>query len=235
MPYLKGNLNDAVHAFKGLRPIERIYKGPVLIWQAGNAPVIPVFTAAPASIDLDNRPSGTISFSVQVAGTAGEDTAAQIVRLPNGENVGTSFLGVNGAGINQTLPNIAQPTQDTTYRLIARNNEGSSHKDFTVRVTQDPLIDSFVVLHYVSGGPAHGQTAYMRAIFKGSPQPSLSADQGIGALNPRHFRDAGETNTWMVEFSHFFGRMTPPQQRVVTLTATNSSGSNTRQLTTDAI
>ena len=234
MPYLKGNLNDLDHVFKGLQPIEKIYKGGILVWESGDPPQIPVFTATPASIDLDSSPSGTISFTVQVTGTTGEDTVAQIVRLPNGENVGTSFLGVNGASINQTLPNIAQPSQNTTYRLIARNDEGASHKDFTVSVTQNPVIDSFVVLNYVSGGPSHGQTAYMRAIFKGYPRPSLSADQGIGTLNSSHFRDAG-TNTWQVEFSKFFGRMIPPQQRIITLTATNSSGTVTRQVTTDAI
>ena len=185
-------------------------------------------TASSSTIDLDTRPTGTISFTLAVTGRTGQDTTAQIVRLPDGANIGTTFSGVNGANISTTLPNITQPTQTTTYRLIAHNTGGSNHRDATVTVTQNPALSNCSARGR-SGGQAapQGVTVDITCTVKGYPRPVITVNQGwVASTTPdRHFTTvSGQVNTWTWEDSQFYGTS---GARTFIVTATNSSGSTT--------
>ena len=136
-----GDGNKIAHIFLGTQAIGKIYKGDTLVWTSENPPQITAFSISPHTIDLDDRMSGTITFTFSITGTAGQVTNAQIVRLPNGANVGATFVAARGLGFtNQTLPNIQQPLQTTTYRIFATNSNGASHRDATVSVSKNPTL-----------------------------------------------------------------------------------------------
>ena len=73
--FRKGSTANPVHIFKGTSAVQKIYKGNTLIWQNTSPPAITSFAITPSTIDLDTRPTGTISFSLGVTGTPGTTTA----------------------------------------------------------------------------------------------------------------------------------------------------------------
>ena len=197
------NMPEPTHIYDHTRPLQKLYDGATLIWQAVHVPDITSFYAVPANINLDTRPSGTVTFNFMVIGTTGQDTHAQIVKLPNGENVGATFTGVNGAPINDHLPNIPQPNQTTSYRLIARTNAGAAHEDFTIHVTQNPRITNFRRTGY-NQSPA-GNSFVFGATIIGYPQPALSyrfSNGAQGVITPRHLTSSG-TNQWTLNWGSF--------------------------------
>ena len=227
----KGSSAEPVHVFNGTKAISKIYNGSALVWGNTNAPNITAFSVSPDTIDLDTRPTGNVSFTLAVTGRSGETTNAQVVRLPGGQNVGPTYQGQNGANISETLPNIPQPNQTTTYRLFATNAGGAAHRDTTLTVTQNPAL-SGLTTQGRSGGQAapQGVTIVISGTVTGYPRPDITINQSFNngnALSDRHFTSNG-TNSWAFTADWFYPSTT---SRVFTVTATNSSGSASQNVT----
>ena len=196
-------------------------------WQNTSPPPISLFVIQPSSIDLDTRPTGTISLTIGISGTPGQETTAQIVRLPDGANIGPSYSGISGATITALIPNIPQPTHTTTYRLIAHNDAGNSHKDRTVTVTQNPVVSGCSATG--SGGSIADPTGTQIRIscqVKGFPMPVVTINQGWSPspVTQRHFtKISGQVNTWSFSVTN---RYPNQNTRTFRVTATNSSGSH---------
>lgn len=139
-------------------------------------------------------------------------------------NTGVPFTPSPGGVPNNTT--IPQPTKTTPYTLTAFNDTGSSSRRTTVTVNRLANIESFV-----SDGAIHGRTGgttfRFRGVVVGNPKPTLSADQGIGTITDRHLTPRSD-GKYDLLFTHFFG---VAGSRTITLTATNSFGSNTAQTT----
>ena len=213
--------------FDGNRPIDRIFDGATQIYQAPIAgPPITNFSVAPSSIDLDTRPTGTLTFTFAITGKAGNDLTAQIVRLPDGANIGTTFSGINGANISTSLPNIPQPTSTTGYRIISHySGGGSSHRDIDVDVTKNAGVSACSFRSVPGGQEAPlGQTLHITCTITGYPRPVVTIAGWVGSpFTDRHFTSSG-TNQWSFTASQFFGSVA---RRVIPVVATNSSNSVT--------
>ena len=198
----------------------QIYRRPVV-------PVITSFSVTPTTIDLDNRLTGTISFSLGVTGTAGQVTTARIIRVRDNAQIGTTFTGGSGLNLSQTLPNIAQPLRTETYRLIATNTDGNSHRDATVTVTKNPTLTNCRRTNYIDA-----TTLYEFAFnLTGLPRPSvryvftqnsIAGQQGQVPYN--HYAQGSNPYTfnvtgWRINFAN-------SNARSLRLTASNSSGSS---------
>ena len=194
------------------------------VWEDTDNPTITAFSVAPTTIDLDTRATGTITFTIGVTGIAGGNTYAQIVRLPGGTNIGTTFTAGAGADINTTLPNITQPQQTTTYRLFAHNSAGAAHKDASVVVTKNPTLTNCRRTGYVDA-----TTLYQFGFtLTGLPRPSVTyrfsrGQQGTVALS--HYTQGSNPYTWTIDGWRINFASSTAQS--LTLTATNASGSAT--------
>ena len=220
----KGSNADYKHLFIGSKPLQKIYKGSKLIWESQNPPVITTFSVSPSTIDLDTRATGTITFTLAVTGRAGENTYAQIVRLPSGANIGVTHVAANGASISTTLPNITQPQSTTTYRLFARNDEGASHKDTTVTVTKNPTLANCRRTGFNNQGFLYS----FGFTLTGLPRPVVTyrfSGGQQGTVNVRHYSQGSNPYTWTIDG----WRVTMPSaaNQSLTLTATNGSGTTT--------
>ena len=218
--------------FDGTRPID-LYAGNKAISKRNhtNPPVITVFSVAPNTIDLDTRPSGTITFTLAVTGIAGGVTNAQIVRLPHGANIGTTFTAAAGSNISTDLPNVVQPQSTTTYRLFASNSGGHSHRDTTVTVTKNPTITNCRRVGYIDST----KTYFFGWTLTGLPQPtvtySFSGGQS-GTASASHLSQGSNPYTWYTSAGspvNYGLRITFANSNAqsLTLTATNASGSST--------
>ena len=218
--------SEPSHIHVGPANAEKIYMGTdtTAVWQQVQAgPPITTFTVAPSTIDLDTRSSGTISFTAAVTGKTGNDTTCQIVRLPDGTPVGTSFLGVGGANISETVPNIAQPSSTTIYRLLCHYSGGGSNlADRTVTVTKNAGV-SACSFRAVPGGQSAplAETLHITCTITGTPRPTVTITgwNDGNAFTDRHFTSTG-TNQWSFTASRFFGSV---EARDVTVVATNST------------
>ncbi len=228
--FIAPETTSPAHTLIRVTPVQKIYVGNNEIWRNTNSPVITAFSVSPNNIDLDSRASGTITFAFSVTGTAGQITYAQIVRLPGGESIGATFVGASGANINGNLPNILQPSQTTIYRVIARNDAGSSYRDTTVTVTQNPVIRNFRRTAFRPGRAGISGPYYeFEATIVGYPRPGITyqfSGGQQGTLDNRHFTASG-TNTWTVRLSQTFA--TTANQSLL-LTAQNSSGTVTARI-----
>ena len=224
----KGAGSPYNHWFLSSRPIEALYKGTNLLFRRTNEPTIQSFSVSPTSIDLDTRPTGNLTFSGVVLGTAGQTTNAHIVRVSDGVNIGPNFSAVNGANLVISLPNIAQPTQNESYRLIASNNGGPSHSDASVAVTQNASLTGCAFTARTGGeGAPQGVTLSLNCTIKGYPRPVLRvAGWTPNPVTERHFVPvSGQVNTYtLTNLTHFYGTNT---SRTVRVTATNSSNTST--------
>ena len=213
------------HVYRHLKSLSKIYHKGQVVFQSSNPPVISNLTATPSSFSREDRPSGNIVISFDMSNA----TEAKLYNKNTGALMQT-FVGASGSA------SYLQPTETTTYTVQARNSSGSSSSEVTVTVTQYAIVLDFTVQRYVLGGPGGGATAYFRATVEGTPRPTVSADNSIGTITDRHFTKVAGTNTWNVDFSHYFpGHGAVPVQRRVTVTAVNSTGRSSRSLTTDAI
>ena len=198
-----------------------------IVWESSNPPAITAFSVAPTTIDLDTRATGTITFTLGVTGRAGQVTNAHIVREPEGVNVGTSFTAGAGANISTTLPNITQPQKTTTYRLIASNSGGSSHRDTTVTVTKNPALSNLRRTRYIDATKLY-EFAFT---VEGLPRPTVTyvfSGGQQGTVNSRHFTQGSNPYTWNVSGWRIVFANANAQSLV--LTATNASGTATARL-----
>lgn len=234
--YIGTNNANPKHIFVGHNTVKKILVGAGtgdegLVWQSINPPAIQSFSTTPSNIDLDTRATGTITFNFQVTGTTGQDTYAQITELPSGRNIGTSYVGANGSGITESLPNILQPTRTTTYRLFARNDAGQSHRDTTITVTENPDILSFARTNAVPNPLNQTNVTYtFTARIKGYPQPTATFAFGSGrngAISSRHFTPVQSlVNTWDIVFTQEHNQANDS----ITLTIVNTSGQDSETI-----
>ena len=168
---------------------------------------------------------GTYTYNSATAGI----TTAHIVRVPDGGNIGTSFSAAAGSNISTTLPNITQPQQTTTYRLIAHNSGGASHSDTTVTVTKNPTLANCRRTNVIS---RVGFTTYTFGFtLTGLPRPvvTFSFSGGrTGTVPPEHYTQGANPYTWTI--SNWSITMPNSNAQSLTLTATNASGTATCNL-----
>ena len=221
---------DAAHISVGSLPIQKIevYKGGRLIkvWEDLETPTITAFDVVPKNLDLDTTPTGTIVFTIGVTGTAGSDTYAQVVRLPDGTNIGPTHVARAGANLNTTLSNIPQPFQTTSYRLFVHNGAGASHKDTTITVTKNPTLANCRRTGYIDSTT----TYYFAFTTTGLPQPTITyrfSGGQQGTVSARHLVQGSNPYTWNVPDRAWRITFANANAQSLTLTATNSSGSTT--------
>ena len=219
---------DMSHISVGSLPIQKIevYKGGRLIkvWEDLENPVITAFDVVPKNLDLDTTPTGTIVFTIGVTGTAGSDTYAQVVRLPDGTNIGPTHVGRSGANINTTLSNILQPNQTTTYRLFVHNEAGASHKDTTITVTKNPTLANCRRTGVINST----HTYFFGFTLTGLPRPVVTyrfSGGQTGTVSATHLTQGANPYTWTSSGWQVIFPNSNAQSLI--LTATNASGSVT--------
>ena len=157
---------------------------------------------------------------------SGGTTNAQIVQLPNGTNIGTTFTAGAGANISTTLPNILQPQQTTTYRLFATNSGGSSHRDTTVTVTKNPTLTN---CRRIGSITRPGFTNYTFGFtLTGLPRPTVTyvfSGGQTGTVSTSHYQQGSNPYTWTA--SNWVVTMPNANAQSLVLTARNASGSTT--------
>ena len=189
----------------------QLYLGSQLYWEGGTPPVITSFRVDRNNLDLDTA-TGNIELIVQGTGF----TEGRIINQNTGEVV-QNFATTTGVSRAST----PIPQEVTVYVVTVSNSRGSISQELTVNVTKNPLLTNFRSLGAL---PSQGNQRHFRfaATLEGVPQPTMSADQGIGTITPRHLTKTGP-GIWNLEFDHVFG---VAGSRRVTLTITNSSGSD---------
>ena len=158
------------------------------------------------------------------------DTTARILREPEGTQIGPTLSALRGSPLTGTIPNIPQPTKTTTYRLIARNPAGSSHREVTINVSQNAVISNLRRTGF-SQRP-DGRRYQFTARVKGYPRPAITWRFSNGTSSQSdndgiHFTPvSGQTNTWDVVWGQGAGRLyAGGTTDSFTMTATNSSNS----------
>ena len=158
------------------------------------------------------------------------DTTARILREPEGTQIGPTLSALRGSPLTGTIPNIPQPTKTTTYRLIARNPAGSSHREVTINVSQNAAISNLRRTGF-SQRP-DGRRYQFTARVKGYPRPAITWRFSNGTSSQSdndgiHFTPvSGQTNTWTIIWGTGAGRLYAGNTTdSFTLTATNSSNS----------
>ena len=206
---------DLIKRFEGSRPIIKYYLGSRLVWEQGAAPSITALSANPSSIDLDTRATGNVTITFGVTNSTHN-------RLYN------TRTNANVPFTTSTSAVFAQPQQPTTYRLVAQNATGATHRDVVVDVTKNPTIAN---LRRSGFQQIPGGANYRFAMtITGLPRPSLSYRFGNGqqgSVNARHFVQGANPYTWTVEFP--VTRANANTDSLV-MTATNASGSVTARL-----
>ena len=219
----KGSGSNFSHVFIGTKPVHKITKGTQVVWQATNLPNILSFGVTPTSIDLDTRPSGNVTISWTAAAQSNTQNS-NIYLVPQGTQVGQSYVAGSGAGVSETFTT-PQPNQTQIYRVVVRNTGGASHRDATVKVTQNAAITNFRRTGFAQHPGIQAGTFIFQATIKGYPQPALSYRFGNGrqgAITARHLTASG-TNTWTLSYTIYHTVLSDS----LVLTATNSSGSVT--------
>ena len=197
--------------------------GLIKIWENTSPPVIPPngFSINPNTIDLDTTPTGQITFTVGVTGQTGQQTFAHIYREPQGDEVG-SFSAGAGLNISDNSRMIDQPQATQTYRLVARNDGGASHKDATVTVTKNPTIANCSRTGFLSRTGFANYT--FTATVTGLPRPSVAysfSGGRTGTIPNSHFTQGANPYTWTI--TNWTLTFPNANQQTLTLTATNSS------------
>ena len=225
-----GSDSNPTHIIINHTPVKKVTIGDgaagKVVWEATNPPVITSFSVSPSTIDLDTRASGTITFTFGVTGQPGKVSSADVHQLPGGGNIGATFTAQAGANITGNLPNITQPQATTTYRLIARNTTGASHRDTTVTVTRNPGLSSCRRTNVIA---RVGFTNYTFAFtVVGLPMPTVTyrfSGGRQGTVTAGHCSQGANLSTW--NCSGWNVTMPNSNAQSLILTATNTSGTNT--------
>ena len=126
---------------------------------------------------------------------------------------------------------IPQPTETTEYTVNAIGESGSAHRSVTVGVTQQPALSNLTATGRGGQQAApQGVTIRLTGRVQGWPRPTLTVDQNWRLpISDRHFsRVAGALNTWSFDITQFYGSS---GRRTFNITATNTSGSATSNIT----
>ena len=171
-------------------------------------PVLTSFLSTPSEIDEDASPPTNITLSWNSSGTI---TSRRITDLHRHANVPLQ------AG-NRAV--VARPLTTTVYSLEASNNFGTVSDRITVPVFKDCVINSFTVQYLTNPLSPHGATVRYNFSVTGKPRPSISIDQGVGAVgeSPSHGTYDADTGVWSGNISRTYGAS---GSFTATLTATN--------------
>ena len=170
--------------------------------------------------------TSTIRLSFAVTAQAGKALSAQVYNAGTGAEIGTRFVAAAGSGISEVV-NAPTPNQSsTTYRVIAKNSGGASHKDLSVTATKDPTIANLRRTRYIAPIPGYSPAQYTFGMtITGLPRPTatytFSGGQN-GTIDARHFTQGANPYTWTVNFPQSFATVTAQS---LTVTVTNASGS----------
>ena len=171
-----------------------------------------------------------LRFNFAVSPTANQITSAQIYNVTNNNaEVGTRFQSTSGAGITQTLSNIDRPNQSTVFRLVSSNTGGSTHRDATLTITQNPRISNLRRTGFRQVDT--GGNFQFSARVSGYPQPLIDWVFGNGADSQRNNDNVrftpvpSQVNTWNIVVGGSSGMYHPVLNDSFTLTAGNGSGS----------
>ena len=197
-----------------------------------------------ASVSVNSRPSNGTTFGLNALASDGTylnntrsymrtgpqsgtgNTYAQIVRLPDGANIGPTQTATSGLNINTTVSNIPQPNRTTTYRLLVHNGAGNAHKDTTIVVTKNPTLSNCRRTGYIDATT----TYFFGFTVTGLPQPTVTyrfSGGQQGTVSSRHFVQGSNPYTWTVSGRAWQIDFANANAQSLTLTATNSSGSTT--------
>ena len=154
---------------------------------------------------------------------------AQIYNERTGGKVGPEYRSGAGQALSQTVPNIPQPNQPTTYRVLVRNTGGSAHRDTQIDVTKNPTIANLIRTNFIS------RTGFSTFTFSmtvtGLPRPTLSyvfSGGSTGTIASSHFVQGANPYTW--EIRNWSITFPDASSQRLTVTGTNSSGSVTATL-----
>ena len=201
-----------VKRFVGSLPIIRVYEGTREVFRQGTAPAITSLTATPDSIDLDTRASGNVTINFGVTNS----THNRLYNTRTGANIPLT---------TSTSAIFAQPDQTTTYRLVAQNATGSTHRDVTVNVSKNPTIMNFRRTGFAQNPRGGSVTYQFEATVGGLPRPVLTyrfTTGEQGTVNVRHFAQGATPDVWTVRWTVVLANA---NARGLTVTATNASGS----------
>ena len=168
-----------------------------------------------------------LRFNFAIGPTVAEVTKAQIYQVRNNSKVGPEHDSTLGGGLIQTIRNIDRPNQTTDYRLLATNGGGASHRDIQFVVTKDATISGCRRTGF------NNQTFLYQftATVTGLPRPVVTysfSGGRTGTIDARHFQQGSNPYTWTITNWRVNFANANPQS--LTLTATNSSSTNTCRL-----
>ena len=168
-----------------------------------------------------------LRFNFAIGPTVAEVTKAQIYQVRGNIKVGPEHDSTLGGGLIQTIRNIDRPNQTTDYRLLATNGGGASHRDIQFVVTKDATISGCRRTGF------NNQTFLYQftATVTGLPRPVVTysfSGGRTGTIDARHFQQGSNPYTWTITNWRVNFANANPQS--LTLTATNSSSTNTCRL-----
>lgn len=216
----KGAQSDYNHIFKGALPYQALYIGANRVWTQTNPPTISALQAAPASIDLDTRATGTVTITFAVSNSTHNGLTHQ-----DGRNIPLT---------TSTSAIFNQPTATETFTLTSANAGGAASRSVTVTVTQNAVISNFrrTGFRQPATGAGGGYFQFTARIV-GTPRPVITWRFGNGRQSQRgndsiHFAPvSGQTNTWDAVLGRGYGFYHVNLSDSLTWTATNSSNSST--------
>ena len=171
-------------------------------------PVLTSFVANPSEIDEDASPPSTVTLSWASSGTV---TNRRITDLHRHTNIPLQ------AGNSVS---IARPQATTVYSLEASNTFGTVSDRITLPVFKDCVINSFTVQYIRNPLSPHNITVYYNFSVTAKPRPTISIDQGVGAISesPSHGTYNADTGVWAGRVAHTYAG---PRNFTATLTASN--------------
>ena len=203
---------------------------------------IDIPSAALASGSTSRNITETTTFTLRVVGAAGTTPATDVVvvmvtaQLPNlpvinsfaaddpdimaGESTtlrwdttGATSVTLDGDDVSNDGSRVVSPTSDTTYTLVATNDDGSVTRETEVEVSTcpRPTINSFTAS---PGSIEDGESSTLSWEVTDGDGLAVSINRGIGAVNAD-----GSTS------------VSPSTTTIYTLTASNDCGSRTAQVT----
>ena len=168
-----------------------------------------------------------LRFNFAIGPTVAEVTKAQIYQVRGNIKVGPEHDSTLGGGLTQVVSNIDRPNQTTDYRLLAMNGGGASHRDIQFVVTKDATISGCRRTGFNNQTFLYQFTATVTGLPRPVVNYSFSGGR-TGTIDARHFQQGSNPYTWTITNWRVNFANANPQS--LTLTATNSSSTNTCRL-----
>lgn len=149
--------------------------------------------------------------------TSATSVATTLTRLSDHSNI-----AFTGSSVTTTLRKAP-----TSYRLTTFNRGGSVHRDIEVNVTKDPELTNCRFLHVIN--QTHTYTFGFNVSGLPRPTVTFAFENSIsGTVVHNLFNPGANLYTWVI--NNFTETLPTSDQRKLTLTATNASGTDTCEL-----